>query len=107
MFKALATAATFGVLCWPIMSFASPDYNERAPITDSIASTQPKPLLGTVAKPADYTKPAPDVVALIQTKPPLRAVPATSRPTYNGYYGPMNGLTNRPAPLFLGLGGRW
>ena len=81
MFKTLATAATIGALCWPVTSFASADYTERAPRTESVER--------------------------IQSKPRLSAVPAKSTRTYNGYYGPINGPTSRPAPMFLGLGGKW
>ena len=81
MFNTLAAAATVGVLCWPVVSFASPDYTDRALRTDPVASMPAKSLLG--------------------------AVPAKSKSTYHGYYGPTDGSTNRPTPLFLGLGGKW
>jgi hypothetical protein len=108
MFKTFATAATVGMLCWPVMSFASPDYTERPSRTDSVASTQPKSLLSAVpAKSAAYTERASDSVGVIHPKPSISAMPATAKPKYNGYYGPTNGSTSRPTPLFLGLGGKW
>ena len=81
MLKTLATAATVGALCWPVTSFASLDYAERAPLADSVERVQPKPR--------------------------VTAVPAKSTSTYNGYYGPINGPTSRPTPMLLGLGGKW
>ena len=52
----------------------------------------------------DYTNRAPSIVSAKRIQP---AAPATIAPTYYGYYGPINGPTSRPAPIFLGLGGKW
>ena len=73
-YAAIAVAALSAALCWPVTSFASADYTDRALRDDSIERPQLKP------------RPS--------------AVPVTSGPIYNGYYGPVI----RPASVF---GGKW
>ena len=84
MFKILATAATAGALCWPVTSFASPDYAQRVPRAVSVERAQPKPRLS--AAPA---KSVPVKIAPVKSKPPI------ARPT------------SLFDPLFLVLGGTW
>jgi hypothetical protein len=81
MFNTLAIAATAGALCWPAVSFASADYTERASRTITVERLQPKP--------------------------PLSAAPAKIATPYDGYFGPIYGLTSRTAPVFIGLGGKF
>lgn len=71
-YAAIAVAALSVALCWPVTSFASADYTDRALRKDSNELAQPKPRLSTV--------------------------PATSAPIYNHYYGPVI----RPASFFGG-----
>jgi hypothetical protein len=82
MFKILATAALAGALCWPVTSFASADYTERAPRTAAVERAQPKPRLAAPAKPA-----------------PVKSTPVKTEP-------PIARPTNLFAPLFLALGGK-
>jgi hypothetical protein len=71
-YVAMAVAALSVALYWPVTSFASPEYTDRALRKDSIELAQPKPRLSTV--------------------------PAMSAPIYNGPYGPVL----RPASFFGG-----
>ena len=68
-----AIAAALSVaLCWPVTSFASADYTDRALRKDAVELAQPNPRLSTVS--------------------------ATSAPIYKDYYGPVI----RPASVFGG-----
>jgi hypothetical protein len=71
-YAAIAVAALSAALCWPVTSFASADYTDRALRNVSIELPQPKPRPSTV--------------------------PVTSGPIFNGYYGPVI----RPASFFGG-----
>ena len=71
-YAAIAAAALSAALCWPVTSFASADYADRALRNISIELPQPKPRLSTV--------------------------PVASGPIFNGYYGPVI----RPASFFGG-----
>jgi hypothetical protein len=71
-YAAIAVAALSFVLFWPVTSFASADYTDRALRKDSIELAQPKPRPSTVL--------------------------GTAAPIYNGYYGPVI----RPASIFGG-----
>jgi len=71
-YAAIAVAALSAALCWPVTSFASADYTDRALRNVSIERPQPTPRPSTA--------------------------PVTSGPIYNGYYGPVI----RPASVFGG-----
>jgi hypothetical protein len=87
MFKILATAATAGALCWPVTSFASADYTERAPLTVSVERAQPKLRLSAAPRKSAPVKLVPVKLAPVKSEPPI------ARPT------------SLFAPLFLALGG--
>jgi hypothetical protein len=86
MLKLLATAALTGALCWPVASFASADYTERAVQTVSVERLQPKSRLG-----AALAKPTPDKSA------PSKSAPVRAEAQF---------VWNPLAPLFLALGGK-
>jgi hypothetical protein len=88
MLRLLASAALTGALCWPVTSFASADYTERAVQAVSVERLQPKPRLG-----AALAKPTPDKPAPAKSAP-VRAESLIAWPT------------NPFAPLFLALGGK-
>ena len=71
-YAAISVAALSAALCWPVTSFASADYSDRALRKDAIVRAQPIARLGFI--------------------------PAMSAPIYNGYYGPVI----RPPSFFGG-----
>jgi hypothetical protein len=72
VYTAISMAALSAALCWPVTSFGSADYTDRALRKASIVRAQPIPRLSVVH--------------------------ALSAPIFNGYYGPVI----RPPSFFGG-----